>query len=44
VPASSAFIVQVLVTRRRDRGVADQGAVARAPEEARVITVLRRWP
>jgi hypothetical protein len=44
VPASSAFVIQVLVTRRSDRGAADQGSVTRAPEEARVITVIRRWP
>jgi type II secretory pathway pseudopilin PulG len=44
LPASSAFVVQVLVTRRRDRGAADEGAVLRAPEEARVITVIRRAP
>jgi len=43
VPASSAFVIQVLVTRRSDRGAADQGSVARAPEEARVVTVIRRW-
>jgi prepilin-type N-terminal cleavage/methylation domain-containing protein len=44
VPGSSAFIVQVLVTRRRDRGTADAGAVARGPEDALVITVMRRTP
>jgi hypothetical protein len=34
----------VLVTRRRDRGAADEGVVARAPEEARVTTIVRRAP
>ncbi len=44
VPGSSAFVLQVRVTRRRDRGDADQGAVARAPEEARLITIARHVP
>jgi prepilin-type N-terminal cleavage/methylation domain-containing protein len=44
VPASSVFVLQVLVTRRRDRGVADEGMVTRAPEEARVITAARHRP
>jgi prepilin-type N-terminal cleavage/methylation domain-containing protein len=42
VPASPVTVVQVLVTRRRDRGAADEGSVARAPEEARVITIVGR--
>lgn len=42
IPASAALVLQVLVTRRRTRGAADEGSVARAPEEARVITVMRR--
>ena len=44
VPARSVFVLQVLVTRRRDRGTADEGIVARAPEEARVITITRHAP
>jgi prepilin-type N-terminal cleavage/methylation domain-containing protein len=44
VPGSSAVVLQVLVTRRGDRGAADAASVVRAPEEARVITVRRRAP
>jgi prepilin-type N-terminal cleavage/methylation domain-containing protein len=44
-PASgTALVVQVLVTRRTDRGAADQGAVLRAPEEARIVSVIRPAP
>jgi prepilin-type N-terminal cleavage/methylation domain-containing protein len=43
-PAGSAFVIQVLVTRRRSRGAADSGSVTRAPEEARMITVARHAP
>jgi hypothetical protein len=39
---NNTIVIQVLVTRRRDRGTADIGSVARAPEEARVITVKTR--
>ena len=39
---NNTIILQVLVTRRRDRGTADAGSVARAPEEARLITVKTR--
>lgn len=39
---NNTLVIQVLVTRRRDRGTADIGAVARAPEEARLITVKTR--
>jgi hypothetical protein len=39
---NNTLIIQVLVTRRRDRGTADIGSVARAPEEARLITVKTR--
>jgi prepilin-type N-terminal cleavage/methylation domain-containing protein len=39
---NNTLIIQVLVTRRRDRGTADAGSVARAPEEARMITVKTR--
>jgi len=35
----------VLVTRRRNRGVADLGSpLARMPEEARLVTVKTRKP
>src|SRR5215212_2258188 len=39
---NNTIIIQVLVTRRRDRGTADTGSVARQPEEARLITVKTR--
>jgi hypothetical protein len=39
---NNTIIIQVLVTRRRDRGAADAGSVARAPEEARLVTVKTR--
>jgi len=39
---NNTIILQVLVTRRRDRGTADTGSVARQPEEARLITVKTR--
>jgi hypothetical protein len=39
---NNTLILQVLVTPRRDRGIADQGAVARLPEEARIVTVKTR--
>ena len=39
---NNTIILQVLVTRRRDRGTGDTGSVARAPEEARLITVKTR--
>jgi prepilin-type N-terminal cleavage/methylation domain-containing protein len=39
---NNTLIIQVLVTRRRDRGTADAGSVARAPEEARLLTVKTR--
>jgi hypothetical protein len=38
----NTLIIQVLVTRRQDRGVADAGSVARMPDEARVVTVKTR--
>jgi prepilin-type N-terminal cleavage/methylation domain-containing protein len=44
LPGSSAFLVQVRVTRRPNRGAADEGDVLRGPEEARVITVIRQAP
>ena len=39
---NNTLIIQVLVTRRRDRGIADAGSVQRGPEEARLITVKTR--
>ena len=39
---NNTLVIQVLVTRNRNRGVADEGAVMRLPEEARMITVKTR--
>ena len=39
---NNTIVLQVLVTRVRDRGTADQGAVGRLPEEARLVTVKTR--
>ena len=39
---NNTLVIQVLVTRNRNRGSADQGAVMRLPEEARMITVKTR--
>jgi type II secretory pathway pseudopilin PulG len=39
---NNTLIIQVLVTKNRDRGEADKGSVARLPEEARLITVKTR--
>lgn len=39
---NNTLIIQVLVTRIKDRGQADQGNVGRLPEEARMITVRTR--
>jgi prepilin-type N-terminal cleavage/methylation domain-containing protein len=39
---NNTLVIQVLVTRLNDRGAADQGAVKRLPEEARMITVKTR--
>lgn len=39
---NNTLIVQVLVTRLGNRGAADEGAVKRLPEEARLITVKTR--
>jgi type II secretory pathway pseudopilin PulG len=39
---NNTLIIQVLVTRSRNRGAADIGSVARGPEEARLITVKTR--
>lgn len=38
----NTLILQVLVTRRFDRGAADQGSVVRLPEEARLLSVKTR--
>jgi hypothetical protein len=37
-----SMVIQVLVTRNRNRGAADAGAVRRLPEEARLVTVRTR--
>lgn len=39
---NNTLILQVLVTRSRDRGTANEGSVRRLPDEARVITVKTR--
>lgn len=39
---NNTIVIQVLVTRHRWRGSADEGAVKRLPEEARLITVKTR--
>ena len=39
---NNTIIIQVLVTRHRNRGAADEGTVLRLPEEARLITVKTR--
>jgi len=39
---NNTVILQVLVTRMRDRGAANQGSVARLPEEARLVSVKTR--
>lgn len=39
---NNTIILQVLVTRRTDRGVADAGSVARLPDEARLISAKTR--
>jgi prepilin-type N-terminal cleavage/methylation domain-containing protein len=39
---NNTLILQVLVTRRLDRGAADQGSVARMNEEARLMSVKTR--
>jgi type II secretory pathway pseudopilin PulG len=39
---NNTLVIQVLVTRHRTRGTADQGAVGRLPDEARMITVRTR--
>jgi prepilin-type N-terminal cleavage/methylation domain-containing protein len=39
---NNTLVLQVLVSRRRDRGLSDAGSVRRLPEEARLITVKTR--
>lgn len=39
---NNTLIIQVLVTRNFSRGAANEGSVARLPEEARLITVKTR--
>ena len=39
---NNTLVIQVLVTRNRNRGSADEGAVMRLPEEARMVTVKTR--
>ena len=39
---NNTLVVQVLVTRNRPRGAANQGSVGRLPDEARMITVRTR--
>ena len=39
---NNTIIIQVLVTRNRDRGAANEGAVLRLPEEARLIGAKTR--
>lgn len=39
---NNTIIIQVLVTRHKWRGSADEGAVRRLPDEARIITVKTR--
>ena len=39
---NNTLILQVLVTRRANRGAADAGSVARGPDEARLVTVKTR--
>src|SRR5439155_10447234 len=39
---NNTIVLQVLVTRYRDRGTADSGSVIRLPDEARIISVKTR--
>jgi prepilin-type N-terminal cleavage/methylation domain-containing protein len=39
---NNTIVIQVLVTRHRDRGTADGGSVLRLPDEARIISVKTR--
>jgi len=39
---NNTIVIQVLVTRHRNRGTADAGSVIRLPDEARIISVKTR--
>jgi type II secretory pathway pseudopilin PulG len=39
---NNVIILQVLVTRQRDRGTGDAGSVARGPQESRLMTIKSR--
>lgn len=39
---NNTLVIQVLVSRLTDRGVANEGAVKRLPDEARMVTVKTR--
>jgi hypothetical protein len=39
---NNTLVIQVLVTRHQARGAADDGAVSRLPDEARLVTVKTR--
>jgi type II secretory pathway pseudopilin PulG len=39
---NNTIVIQVLVTRHRNRGAADSGSVMRLPDEARIISVKTR--
>lgn len=39
---NNVVILQVLVTRQRDRGIGDAGSVSRGPNEARLMTIKSR--
>lgn len=39
---NNVIILQVLVTRQRDRGTGDAGSVSRGPQEARLVTIKSR--
>ena len=39
---NNVVILQVLVTRQRNRGTGDSGSVSRGPEEARLMTIKSR--
>jgi type II secretory pathway pseudopilin PulG len=39
---NNVIILQVMVTRTRDRGVGDAGSVSRGPNEARLMTIKSR--
>ncbi len=39
---NNVIILQVLVTRQRDRGTGNAGSVSRGPEEARLMTIKSR--